>query len=96
MGYQVGNICYDTVKQAEDAYYSAVLPVIANDGSLKQLGTNGNGWYLDGVKLTASLPTCSHADYYAYGYELASALLPTAIVLMTAKVIIKFFWGASS
>ena len=92
MGYQVGNVCYDTVEQAEAVYYSAVLPIITSDGSLKQLSVVGNKWYLDNVKLTASLPVCSAADNFYYGYELAAALLPTVVSLMFARLIIKYLF----
>lgn len=92
MGYQVGNSCYQTRESAENAYFSAVSPVITENG-VKQLIYKDKSWYLGSQKLSAYLPQCDEAQNYLAGYEMVSALIPTAIVLMMAKAIIGFLKG---
>ncbi|UOP01744.1 hypothetical protein [Kingella potus] len=88
MGYQVSNTCYQTREAAENVYFSSVFPVITDNG-VKQINYTGNGWYYGSQKLQAHLPECDPAQNYTAGYELMIALLPTAVVLFAAKVIIK-------
>lgn len=92
MGYQVGNSCYQTRESAENAYFSAVSPVITENG-VKQLVYKDKFWYFDSQKLSAYLPQCDPAQNYLAGYEMVSALIPTAIVLMMAKAIIGLLKG---
>lgn len=92
MGYQVGNSCYQTRESAENAYFSAVSPVITENG-VKQLIYKDKSWYLGSQKLSAYLPQCDEAQNYLAGYEMVSALIPTAIVLMMAKAIIGLLKG---
>ena len=87
MGYQVGNSCHQTWEAAENAYFSAVSPVITENG-VKQLIYKDKSWYLGSQKLNAYLPQCDPAQNYLDGYEMMSALFPTAITLMVAKAII--------
>lgn len=87
MGYQVGNSCHPTREAAENAYFSAVSPVITENG-VKQLVYKDKSWYFGSQKLNAYLPQCDEAQNYLAGYEMMSALFPTAITLMVAKVII--------
>ena len=48
MGYAVGNICYDNRQQAEDVYYSKVVPYV--DGkALYQPIRKTDGWYFQGT-----------------------------------------------
>ena len=92
MGYQVGNSCYQTRESAENAYFSAVSPVITENG-VKQLIYRDKSWYFGSQKLSAYLPQCDPAQNYLAGYEMMSALIPTAIVLMMAKAIIGLLKG---
>lgn len=92
MGYQVGNSCYQTQESAENAYFSAVSLVITENG-VKQLVYKDKSWYLGSQKLSAYLPQCDEAQNYLAGYEMMSALIPTAIVLMMAKAIIGLLKG---
>lgn len=87
MGYQVGNSCYQTRESAENAYFSVVSPVITENG-VKQLIYKDKSWYLGSQKLSAYLPECDQAQNYLDGFEMMIALLPTAIVLMAAKLTI--------
>ena len=88
MGYQVDNTCYDDRAAAENVYFSKVVPVIVQDGSLKQVTYDGKAWHYGSQKLVAHLPECNPAENYARGYEMMSALLPTVIVLFSAKMLI--------
>lgn len=90
MGYQVANTCYPTREAAENVYFSAVSPVISDNG-VKQIVYNGNAWYFGSQKLQADLPQCDLAQNYQFGYELTIALLPTAVVLFGAKLLIELF-----
>ena len=56
MGYQVENTCYPNRAIAENAYFSKVVPVIVQDGSLKQVVFDGTNWRYGSQKLTAYLP----------------------------------------
>lgn len=87
MGYQVGNSCHQTREAAENAYFSAVSPVITENG-VKQLVYKDKSWYLGSQKLSAYLPQCDQAQNYLDGFEMMIELLPTAIVLMAAKLTI--------
>lgn len=87
MGYQVGNSCHQTRESAENAYFSVVSPVITENG-VKQLIYKDKSWYLGSQKLSAYLPECDQAQNYLDGFEMMIALLPTAIVLMAAKLTI--------
>lgn len=42
MGYQVGNVCYSTKQEAENVYFSSVVPVI-NAGSSNGVSTSFAG-----------------------------------------------------
>lgn len=88
MGYQVDNTCYDDRSAAENVYFSKVVPVIVQDGSLKQVTYDGKAWHYGSQKLVAHLPECNPAENYARGYEMMSALLPTVIVLFAGKMLI--------
>ena len=92
MGYQVGNSCHQTREAAENAYSSAGSPVITENG-VKQLIYKDKSWYFGSQKLNAYLPQCDEAQNYLDGYEMMSALVPTAIVLMMAKAIIGLLKG---
>ena len=88
MGYQVSNTCYPTREAAENVYFSSVSPVITDNG-VKQMNYTENGWYYGSQKLQAQFPECDPAQNYQAGYELMIALLPTAVVLFAAKLIIQ-------
>lgn len=74
MGYAVGNICYDTRQQAEDVYYSKVVPFV-NGEALYQPVRKQDGWYFQNTKLQAALPVCDPAQNFADGVELGLYLL---------------------
>lgn len=93
MGYQVDNTCYDDRAAAENVYFSKVVPVIVQDGSLKQLTYDGKSWHYGSQKLVAHLPVCDPAQNYAMGYEMVSALLPTVVFLTMGKILIDVLKG---
>lgn len=90
MGYQVGAACYTDKQLAENIYFSQVVPVITENG-VKQIVYNGRDWYYGSQKIEARLPQCDPAANYKLGFEVGMALLPTALVLASAVVIIKLF-----
>ncbi len=67
MGYQVGLTCYATKAEAENAYFSAVSPVISPDGKLIQPIYNGLSWQLQGQAIQAYLPECNVIDSFKDG-----------------------------
>lgn len=91
MGYQVGTICYANRELAENVYFSQVLPVIMADGSLKQVTHKDGKWYYGVQTVNAYLPQCSAKDNFIAGLDFGAMLLPTAIALMIAKIIINLF-----
>lgn len=69
MGYAVGNLCYETRQQAEDVYYSKVVPYV--DGrALYQPVRRSDGWYFQNARLQAALPACDPAQDFADGVQL--------------------------
>lgn len=79
MGYAVGNICYASLQQAEDVYYSKVVPHV--DGqALYQPVRRSDGWYFQNTKLQAALPLCDSAQNFRDGMELGFLLIvPLAV-----------------
>lgn len=74
MGYAVGNLCYDNRQQAEDVYYSKVVPYV--DGkALYQPIRQADGWYFQGTKLQAALPSCDPAQNFRDGVQLGLYLM---------------------
>lgn len=63
MGFQIANTCYPNREQAENAYFSQVVPRIGQDGELVQVQySKGRGWTLDGQIVQAYLPECNPAE----------------------------------
>lgn len=86
MGYQVGNVCYDDKKLADNAYYSQVSPILTENGVI-QLQYKGSNWYYQNQVITANLPQCSPSHNYQLGYEMGMQLLPLAVLLFVFKLI---------
>lgn len=85
MNYQVGTICYSNRTEAENAYYSQVIPTITANGKLHQLTKTQNGWQYNGQTLTAPLPECSIAQNFADGNLIGWGLLSILIVIWGIK-----------
>lgn len=88
MGYQVGNTCYTDQRLAEDVYFSQAVPLVTDEG-VKQIFRKSDGWYYQTHKIEAHLPQCDPAANYKLGLELGWELVPTALVLMSAGLIIR-------
>lgn len=86
MGYRIGNMCHLSKTDAEDAYFSAVVPII-KDGVISHPVRQPSGWFLNGVKIEAQLPECSPAQNFADGAVYGSGLILIAAVLMVTKLI---------
>ena len=69
MGDQVGLVCYPDRVQAEDAYYSRVVPTV-DAARLYQPERKADGWYYQTAKLQAALPQCSPGQSLKEGVEL--------------------------
>lgn len=91
MGLQVGHTCYADEELAKNVYFSQVPPVITVDGKLQQLQSINGKWYLNSVEVKANLPFCDPVANYKQGYEMVGLLLPTAVVLFGAKLIVDMF-----
>ncbi|MRN38042.1 hypothetical protein CRG49_012850 [Neisseria sp. N95_16] len=68
MYYQVGNKCLEQ-SQAENVYFSLVVPQITQHGQILQPQYNGSVWTLNGQTLKAALPQCSPTDNLKSGLE---------------------------
>lgn len=66
MGYQVGNTCYATKAEAENAYFSLVPPSVQT-GELQQLQWTPLGWQFKGQTVQAYLPECNVIDSFKDG-----------------------------
>ena len=68
MYYQVGNQCLEQ-SQAENVYFSLVVPQISQDGQIIKPEYNGSVWTLNGQILKAALPQCDPVDNLKSGLE---------------------------
>ncbi|MFV2028591.1 hypothetical protein [Neisseria sp. S1] len=69
MYYQVGNKCLEQ-SQAENLYFSLVVPLIKPDGTILKPEYNGLGWQLSGQTIQANLPACDPLDNFNSGLEI--------------------------
>lgn len=74
MYYQVGNRCLEQV-QAENVYFSLVVPQINQNGELLKPEYTGSSWQMNGITLKAALPECSPLDNVESGLEVGWLLL---------------------
>lgn len=68
MYYQVGNKCLEQ-SQAENVYFSLVVPQISQDGQIIKPEYNGSVWLLNGQTIKADLPQCNPAENLKLGLE---------------------------
>lgn len=81
MGYQIGNICYNSKQEAENVYFSKVIPIITEDGKLYQLYYNKQtGWHYQQQKLQIYLPECNPAQNFKNGMEMGAYF--TVLIVM--------------
>ena len=69
MHYQVGNKCLNKA-QAENIYFSSVVPQITSDGQIIKPDYNGTSWQLNGQIIHSNLPECNPADNVKNGLEI--------------------------
>lgn len=81
MGYQVENTCYPNKAMAENVYFSKVVPVIVQDGSLKQVVFDGTNWRYGSQTLTAYLPECDPVQNFRDGVEFGVQIMLLAVML---------------
>ena len=87
MNYQVGNICYASIEDAENAYFSNVVPTISADGELHQVMFKNNQWTYKNQPIKAYLPTCSIEQNVKDGVELGFYCMATIVALWSIKLI---------
>lgn len=90
MYYQVGNKCLERF-QAENVYFSLVVPRITEDGRLLKPEYTGKSWQLNGETVQASLPQCSPAENVAEGLELGWLLFGVMASVYFVMVLKKLF-----
>ena len=69
MYYQVGNKCLEQ-GQAENVYFSLVVPQITQDGQIIKPEYNGSAWTINGQIIKADLPQCDPAENLKSGLEI--------------------------
>lgn len=74
MYYQVGNKCLEQ-SQAENVYFSLVVPQISQDGQMVKPEYNGHVWQLNGQTIKADLPQCDPVENLKDGLETGWLLL---------------------
>lgn len=70
MGYQVGNQCFLDKKQAENYYFSLVVPIVGADGKIHKPEYLVNQWKMNGEVLEAHLPECDPEQNLKDGLQL--------------------------
>ncbi|HFC8542326.1 TPA: hypothetical protein ACFP4Q_000433 [Neisseria weaveri] len=68
MYYQVGNKCLEQ-HQAENLYFSLVVPQITESGQMIKPEYNGSIWTLNGQTVQPNLPKCDPVDNVKSGLE---------------------------
>ena len=66
--YQVGNKCLEQ-SQAENVYFSLVVPQITQDGKIIKPEYNGTLWKLNGQAIKADLPKCYPGENLKSGLD---------------------------
>lgn len=89
MGYQVANICYTTKQEAENAYFSKVVPVILPDGKLNQVIFDGKKWVYEGQQIHAYLPECSIEQNFKDGAYLGFLVMSIVISCWGIRLMIR-------
>lgn len=90
MYYQVGNKCLEA-SQAENLYFSLVVPQVMPDGRLIKPEYNGSSWSFNGQLITSSLPSCDPTDNLKNGMESGWLLFGVAAALYVFVVLKKVF-----
>lgn len=86
MYYQVGNQCLPE-KEAENLYFSLVIPVIRSDGRVIKPEYNGKVWKVADKKVEASLPECSPMQNFNSGAEIGWMVFGVMAALFYVAVI---------
>lgn len=89
MNYQVGNTCYENKSQAENVYFSKVVPVISSDGQLNQVLFDGNKWTYQGKEIHAYLPQCDIQQNFKDGMYVGSLVMLIMISVWSIRLMIK-------
>lgn len=89
MGYQVGNQCFSTLVQAENHYFSLVVPAATPDGRLVRPEHQNGQWFMNGQLLQAQLPECDPAQRFAEGVELGWLVFGVMASMFVFTIIIK-------
>lgn len=87
MGYQVETVCYVERKQAENAYFSGVKPVITADGKLIQMQYTPAGWILNGQVIQVALPECDPVESFRDGQYIGWAVFAIMAVVWGVRVL---------
>lgn len=86
MGYQIGSVCYGTKAEAENVYFSQVIPVL-REGKLDQPVYTPLGWQLHGQSVRAYLPECNPSDSFKDGQMIGWALFSMMAAIWSVKLI---------
>lgn len=89
MGYQVGHICYSSKQQAENAYFSQVLPQLSTDGKLYQMIYTPAGWIFEGHQVNAHLPPCDPVENFQDGMLIGWGIFAIAATLWGIQLLHK-------
>ncbi|UOO78103.1 hypothetical protein LVJ85_06505 [Neisseria sp. Dent CA1/247] len=90
MYYQVGNKCLEQ-SQAENVYFSLVVPQINQNGEILKPEYDGNTWKLNGLILKASLPECNPVDNLKSGLEIGWILFGVMASVYFVGILKKVF-----
>ena len=77
------------LQEAENAYFSQVVPVILADGQLSQIGFDGKNWVYQSKEIHAYLPECSIEKNFKDGALIGFFVMSIFIGLWAVNLIIK-------
>lgn len=93
MGYQVGNRCFDTRQQADDVYFSQVVPLVV-PGRDKLVAPvyheSDRIWTMSGVSVSGTYPDCSRLDNFNAGLFLGGQIVLVLCVAFGFRVLARF------
>lgn len=90
MGYRIGNVCHATREEAENVYFSQVLPAVGADGQLHQPVYTASGWMYHGKAIQAYLPTCDPVESFTDGLLIGWSLFAIAAAVWGIKFLGRF------
>ncbi|MCP1773446.1 hypothetical protein J2T38_002300 [Neisseria perflava] len=82
MGFAVDGQCYESMIQAQDAFFGGSKPIITADGQPMMFKRESDGWYLNGEKVETGFPICSPEQNFQDGLSAGYMVLAVVLTLV--------------